>query len=280
MADVINAGIDPHRWFAGVMNKIITADLTHKDDPEWVAKTNTFLEAHVTKKQRQDAKAANFGLPGGMQPKRFYQHCRSMGIEITMQQAEEMCSAWENTFTEMRYHKIALKSKRANIPLDTYGMARQNDGEDDDDSEDPKDKKKHAYMSILKCGQMRDRCSFNSSLNYQFQALTALGAKLAGWNLVYNGYQDRLANFVHDEYIYWLWPNELQTHIPIIEDLMLRGMRTVITDVKVGVESSCMLHWDKKAIEFSKLQWAPDGTPILEEPPFVKQLLTEQQKGA
>lgn len=189
-----------------------------------------------------------------------------------------MCAAWENTFTEMRYHKIALKSKRTNIPLDTYGMSRQNDGEDDDDSEDPKDKKKHAYMSILKCGQMRDRCSFNSSLNYQFQALTALGAKLAGWNLVYNGYGDRIVVFVHDEYLYWLWPNELQTHIPIIENLMLQGMRTVITDVKVGVESSCMTHWDKKALTLDAITWSSDGLPILEDPPFVKELLTK--KGA
>ena len=61
MADVINAGIDPHRWFAGVMNKIITPDLTHKDDPEWVKEISAYLEEHVTKKQRQDAKAANFG---------------------------------------------------------------------------------------------------------------------------------------------------------------------------------------------------------------------------
>ena len=61
MADVINAGIDPHRWFAGVMNKIITPDLSQKDDPEWVKKISAYLEEHVTKKQRQDAKAANFG---------------------------------------------------------------------------------------------------------------------------------------------------------------------------------------------------------------------------
>ena len=61
MADVINAGIDPHRWFAGVMNKLITPDLSNKDDPEWVAKTNAFLEEHVTKKQRQDAKAKFVG---------------------------------------------------------------------------------------------------------------------------------------------------------------------------------------------------------------------------
>ena len=120
-----------------------------------------------------------------------------MGIEITMQQAEEMCRAWEEAFTEMRYHRIAPKSKRADLPLDTYGMSHGRDEDEEYPEEDPKDKKKHAYMSILKCGQMRDRCSFNSSLNYQFQAMVALGAKLAGWNLVYNGYADRLVAFVH-----------------------------------------------------------------------------------
>ena len=98
---------------------------------------------------------------------------------------------------------------------------------------------------------------------------------MAGWNLLYNGYGDRLLNFVHDEYLYWLWPNELQTHIPIIESLMIAGMKTVIPDVKVGVESSCMLHWDKKATEFSKLSFDDSGLPILEEPPFVKELLSQ-----
>ena len=115
-----------------------------------------------------------------------------------MEQAEEMTKAWEETFTEMRYHKMPLKSKRANLPYDAYGMSRNEESEDEfEEPEDPKDKKKHAYMAILKCGQMRDRCSFNSSLNYMFQAEVALGAKLAGWNLVYNGYADRLVAFVH-----------------------------------------------------------------------------------
>lgn len=61
MMDVINAGLDPHRWFAGVMNKIITPDLTHKDDPVWVKEIKAFLEEKVSKEQRQNAKAANFG---------------------------------------------------------------------------------------------------------------------------------------------------------------------------------------------------------------------------
>lgn len=81
-----------------------------------------------------------------------------------------------------------------------------------------------------------------------------------------------------DEYLYWLWPYELKTHIPRIEKLMLEGMSKIITSVRIGVETTCMNFWDKKAQEFSTIQWSPDGLPILEDPPFVKELLTK--KGA
>ena len=80
-----------------------------------------------------------------------------------------------------------------------------------------------------------------------------------------------------DEYLYCMYPDELKTHIPIIEKVMIQGMKTVIPDVKVGVETTCMLHWDKKAAEFTKLQWNPDGTPIIEEPPYVKNLLINKE---
>ena len=134
-----------------------------------------------------------------MQPKRFYQHCRSQGIELTMQQAEDMVRSWETTFSEMRLHKNPLKSRLANIPYNAYGISNRDldEGDEEYEEEDPENKRKHAYMAILKCGQIRERTSFNSSLNYMFQAETALGAKLAGWNLVYNGYADRLVAFVH-----------------------------------------------------------------------------------
>ena len=186
-----------------------------------------------------------------------------------------MASTWEKTFSEMQYHKQPLKSQIKNTTVEAYGMSRQEVGDDEDYSsqENAKDARKHAYMAILKCGQKRERCSYNSAMNYMFQAEVAVGAKLAGWNLLYNGYGDRLCAFIHDEYVYWLWPDELKVHIPIIEKLMLDGMCSIITDVKVGVESSCMLHWDKKATEFTKLSWTDDGLPILEEPPFVKELL-------
>lgn len=61
MGDVINAGIDPHRWFAGVMTKVIDPDLSKKDDPEWVAQLNVLLEEKIDKATRGKAKMANFG---------------------------------------------------------------------------------------------------------------------------------------------------------------------------------------------------------------------------
>lgn len=78
-----------------------------------------------------------------------------------------------------------------------------------------------------------------------------------------------------DEYLYCLYPDELKVHIPKIEELMISGMKKVIPDVKVGVETTCMLHWDKKATEFLKLEWDVDGNPVIAEPPAVKQIYEE-----
>ena len=100
---------------------------------------------------------------------------------------------------------------------------------------------------------------------------------MAGWDLVKAGYGERLVNLIHDEYLYCLYPEEIKLHVPIIENIMIEGMHKIIPDVKVKVETTCMLHWDKKAAEFNTLQWNPDGTPILEEPPYVQNLLTHKE---
>ncbi len=72
MRDIINAGIDPHRWFAGVMEKKITTDLKNKNDPEWVEWLNKHLKEIIDDKARQKAKAANFG------PKINTLHCMTL----------------------------------------------------------------------------------------------------------------------------------------------------------------------------------------------------------
>ena len=162
---------------------------------------------------------------------------------------------------------------------DPFGFAKggpdPDDVEDEDDEEDSEEEGKTRYRCVLTCGQVRNNCTYNAACNMAFQGLAAVGAKIAGWNLIQAGYSRRLVNFVHDEYLYCLYPTELKTHIPEVERLMLDGMRTVIPDVKLGVETTCMLHWDKKATAFEDLEWDGD-IPIITEPQFVQELASKQ----
>jgi DNA polymerase I-like protein with 3'-5' exonuclease and polymerase domains len=213
-------------------------------------------------------------FPGALGVQTYYKNCREQGIKMTVEEAESTRSVWIQTFKEMQKHMRPQLAKNVKVAFNAYGMERISSEEDDEDE----DNGKRNYMAELPCGQIRNRCSYNAACNTQFQGTVAIGAKLAGWALVYNGYGDRLLNFVHDEYLYWLWPDELQTHIPRIEQLMISAMKIVIPDIKVGVESSCCNFWDKKAVEFSKLTYDDSGLPIIEDPPYVKQLLTEQER--
>lgn len=271
MMDVINAGLDPHRWFAGVMLKVIDPDLSKKDDKDWVAETSALLKEKVADSARQRAKAANFGFPGALGVKTFYRNCREQGVKITMEEAEELRNEWISTFTEMKRHMNPTRWAPAKDADKQFGFSTANDEEleEDETEEDTRDR----YMCQLPCGQLRVNCSYNAACNTQFQGTAAIGAKLAGWNLVINGYGNRLCDFIHDEYLYCLYPEELKVHVPRIEQLMLAGMREVIPDVKLGVETTVMLHWDKKAAAFNDLQWN-GATPMIEEPPYVKEVLT------
>ena len=60
MGDIINAGIDPHRWFAGVRKGLIDASTDFTKDPKACAEIEALLEEKVTKYERQCSKAANF----------------------------------------------------------------------------------------------------------------------------------------------------------------------------------------------------------------------------
>lgn len=58
MRDIINAGLDPHRWFAGVMNRLITADISFTKDPNKVISVSRMLEEKISEEVRNKAKAA------------------------------------------------------------------------------------------------------------------------------------------------------------------------------------------------------------------------------
>jgi hypothetical protein len=189
-----------------------------------------------------------------------------------MEEAEFMRDAWISTFKEMKFHMKPEKLRNSTGFGNQFGFR-----DDEEEYIDPSEQDRQLYRAKLINGMVRNRCSFNAACNMQFQGLVAFGAKLAGWNLVTHGYEHRVVNFVHDEFLYCLYPEELKVHIPVIERLMIDGMRVAIPDVKVGVESSVMRHWDKKATEFHDVKWDEQGRPLIEEPLFVQSVLKMAQ---
>ena len=198
----------------------------------------------------------------------FYKHCREGGLKVTPEETNYMRDAWINTFREMKYHMNPERISNRMWVQKAYGYVPE-----DDETED--DSKSLGQQYIAKCitGFVRNRCTKNAAENCQFQSVVAVGAKQAGWNLIYRGgMSDRLHCFIHDEYVYALYPEELDTRIPVVERLMLEGMHSVIPDVKVGVETSCSRHWDKHATEFVKLEKDAEGHYIIPEPELITEI--------
>ena len=189
---------------------------------------------------------------------------------MTMDDAEELRKEWTSAFPEVKLHFNPEQASNKKAVRFGYGMDAEDEDEDDEIQEDTGDKR--LFVAHLINGMTRNNGSYCSILNIQFQGLAAYGLKLGLWNMAMAGFLPRMLNEVHDEANYWLMPDELKTYIPVAEDCMIRGMRVACPDVKVKVESTCMLHWDKNAVEFNKLEWDDQGRPIIEEPPFVQEV--------
>ena len=222
---------------------------------------------------------ANFGLPGKMGKDAFYRHCREDGLKITKKETDAMYDVWIKTFKEMEDHTKPTPAREQPMSVRKQFGYRDEDEEAEDDDADG-DRRK--YMAKCVNGFIRNNATANAACNAQFQALVAFGAKLAGWNMLYHlGMGDRLVAFIHDEYLYWLWPEELEYWIPIIEKEMVAGMKIAIPDVDVKVETACSYHWDKGATEFAKLDKDENGRYIIKEPDMVLEAygrLGEQDK--
>jgi DNA polymerase I-like protein with 3'-5' exonuclease and polymerase domains len=90
MANKINDGADLHRYYASVLC--------------------TKTEEDITKEERQSAKAANFGFPGGLGIKSFVQYAKaSYGVAMSEDEAAEMKDKWMEAFPEM--HDYLNKSE-------------------------------------------------------------------------------------------------------------------------------------------------------------------------
>ena len=183
MMEMINDGVDLHRYYASVLHGI---------SPE-----------AVTKQQRQEAKAANFGFPGGLGIETFIEFSRGYDLELSTDHAQNMKDAWFEAFPEMRLY--------------------MNEEESGDES------------VFTMSGRKRANATYCARKNTPFQGSAADGAKIALYNLDLHGF--KLVGFVHDEIISEVPVCDAERLLPKQEQIMINAMRIITPDVKVAVES-------------------------------------------
>lgn len=230
LGELINAKIDVHSWFAGYTTGIVTEDNDYKGTPETRELVVKLLE-DVAKKDRKNAKAANFGFPGGMKEKTFLKTQRGYGnIEITMDDCTVLRDNWFKAFPEMALYM--------NPEGDTLSdKEREKLGTD-----------ARFFKATNVAGVTRRRCTFNSACNFPFQSLAAVGAKRALWKVWRDPrYSDKIVNFIHDELLLELPVETAAQDVANVAALMEEAMREVITHVRIEAEGCLMERWDKEA---------------------------------
>jgi len=181
MRDKINEGTDLHKYYASVLFSI--------------------PEDKVEKWQRQAAKAANFGFPGGLGIHTFIEFSKGYGLDISPAEATRMRNTWFKAFPEMRKY---LANEQGHVWTRT--------------------------------GRLRANTTFCAEKNTPFQGLAADGAKIALYNLMTEGF--KLVGFVHDEIITEV-PKEKAEEMRVLqEQIMVQSMQVVVPDIQIQVEST------------------------------------------
>jgi DNA polymerase I-like protein with 3'-5' exonuclease and polymerase domains len=180
MAEQLNIGVDLHRYYASILfNK---------------------PEKDITKDERQKAKAANFGFPGGLGLDTFIEFSSGYGLDITRQEAQVMKDKWFEAFPEMAKY---LRGEKGVV--------------------------------MTRTGRIRGDTTFCAEKNTPFQGLAADGAKLAMWNLYKAGF--KIVGFVHDEILTEVPEEKVEKMLLLQEKIMIESMGIVVPDVKISVES-------------------------------------------
>jgi hypothetical protein len=237
LAEVLNAGLDPHTAFA--------CDLLGISYEKGLALRKSGDETFDN--ARQTAKVANFGFPGGLGAESFCLFARkNYGVHLTEEHARDLKAAWLERWPEMK---------------DFFKHCGDLAGDEGDGT-----------LTQLFSGRIRGGCHYTALCNSWFQGLGADAAKEAFY-LVSRAcyaelesvlYGSRPVNFVHDEIIMEV-DDDPSAHDKAIElgRLMVLGANEFLPDVPSRVEPLLARCWSKKSkpIYDAKgrlVPWAPE----------------------
>jgi putative DNA primase/helicase len=274
LADVIEQGLDPHAFTAAAIQGISLDEfLTFKrTDPERF------------RRERQSAKAINFGVPGGLGSKALRVYAEAnYGVSFGEEEAEAFRATlisdvypelndrdgyladhgmsalarnlglpeavvWKtlnpsgtrNTIAARGVSNVIQGRSKAspdyqarvwttmeqlvraapNVDVRVIEAIRAKHG-----SPELHDRLYHQKVATL-TGRIRDGVGFTESKNTPFQSLAADGAKLALWNLLYEGFD--VYGFIHDEIIVDLSSDRAAQDAPRIKEIMEDSMEEVL----------------------------------------------------
>jgi len=221
LAEVLNAGLDPHLDFAA---QILST---------------TYDEAKARRKagdkeidaKRLVAKVGNFGFPGGLGAESFVAYAASSyKVTITEEKAKELKQFWLTQWPEAGpyFNWIASKEQQnGTISLQRFVV-----------------------------GSWRSGMRYTVACNDPFQSLGATAATWAGYDLARVCYYERdhvlfgsrPVNFIHDQYLVEVL-DDVYAHdrAMAVASIMVAAAKRAIPDVTPKVEPLLCRYWSKEA---------------------------------
>lgn len=195
----------------------------YKDRLVWAKK--------VLDRNRDCAKVANFGLPGGLGADSLIFFARSTyNVTLTREQAVALITAWKISWPEMKLYFTYINGKVGH-------------------------QKELAKVVQFWSGRVRGNMGYCDACNTLFQGLAADGAKLAMFRILYEMYcvpssplyGSRMVAFIHDEFLCEHPDEKADAAARRVAELAVEEMKKVLPDVAVTAEPALMKRWYKKA---------------------------------
>ena len=255
LATVINAGRDPHLVFAADL-----AGVSYEVAAERYAARDKRI-----KELRQAAKAANFGIPGGLGKRALRSFARGYGVELTESEAGDLRESWLDRFPEMRLYFRWISQQCGALGSFTHHHPRT--------------------------GFIRGDVGYTDGCNHGFQHLTAVGCKEAmadvqercflgargqlwsSWPeleaAIKAGEEDPLVGsyvigMIHDELICEHPRSVAPEAADRVAELMVAAMNRWTPDVPASADAALMPRWFKDAEPVRDgagrlMLWTPEG---------------------
>lgn len=219
LADRLNAKFDPHLDMgAQLMGISYEEALRRFEDPE-------------VKRFRQMAKAANFGLPGGLGPSTFRAYAKgAYNVDLSFEQAVDLRNRWFRAWPEMRQYFDWINAH----------MEGQ-----------------YAWIQQFESKRYRGRIKYTVCCNTFFQGLTADASKAALWEVTRRQfcvptsalYGTHVEAFIHDELIVSCLEHKAHAVAMELREVMIEVFRRYHPHLynAVGATPVVMRRWSKDA---------------------------------